>query len=64
MVGAMKTVDDLIAAMGGTSQMAKQLGVGPSTVSNWRAAGVIPARRYAQIEYEVDDVPMELFDFA
>ena len=35
-------VGDLIDALGGTVNAAKELGIGPSAVSNWRKFGVIP----------------------
>lgn len=60
----MNTVDDIIKAMGGATEMARRLGVSVSSVYNWKAADVIPSRWYAQIEYEVEDVPLDLFDFA
>lgn len=46
------TVDDLLDALGGTGAVADLLGIGASTVSNWRAAGEIPVgwhmRLYAE----------------
>ena len=37
-----KSIADLIEAFGGTAEMAKFLDVGPSAVSNWKAANDIP----------------------
>lgn len=46
------TVDELLDALGGTGAVADLLGIGASTVSNWRAAGEIPVgwhmRLYAE----------------
>jgi len=39
----LKTVDSIIDTFGGTNAVARQLGVGPPAVSNWRAAGAIPS---------------------
>jgi len=36
------TVSDLVDALGGTKKVAESLGVGPSAVSNWRAANELP----------------------
>lgn len=36
------TVDELLDALGGTGAVAELLGIGASTVSNWRAASEIP----------------------
>jgi len=44
---AMKDMDGIIAALGGTNKAAKVFGVTPQAVSNWKADGRFPrARRY------------------
>lgn len=42
----------LIAALGGTGAVAKLLGVGPSAVSNWKAANAIPSKWYLDLARE------------
>ena len=46
----LKSVDDIIEALGGTSAVAKRAGVSPSAVSNWRALGSIPAEYFLAFE--------------
>lgn len=41
---ARMTVSEFIDALGGTGATAKIFEVGPSAVSNWRAAGRLPPR--------------------
>ena len=43
-------LDRAINHVGGVSALARLLGTNQSTVSNWRARGVIPAERCAAIE--------------
>lgn len=43
------TVSEMIDALGGTNVVAETLGVVPSAVRNWRAAGVFPASLYPKI---------------
>lgn len=42
----MKTVSELIEALGGSTQLARRLSVPVSTVGAWKARGSIPARYY------------------
>jgi len=42
----LKSVDTIVEAFGGTTVVARRLGVGPPAVSNWRAAGVIPSEYF------------------
>jgi DNA-binding transcriptional regulator YdaS (Cro superfamily) len=38
----LKSVDEVIDALGGPSAMAELTGVGPSAVVNWRTRGIAP----------------------
>lgn len=42
-------IRDLIDGLGGGAQLAKRMGVLPSAISNWIAAGEIPAARHLQM---------------
>jgi hypothetical protein len=44
-----KQISSLIDALGGTCEVARQVGVVPSAVSNWKRAGRFPARLYVQM---------------
>lgn len=48
----MDTVSQVIDAFGGTSATARLFNVGPSAVSNWRAAGAFPDRLHYRISQE------------
>ena len=48
----LETVDALVEALGGTTAVAAIIGVGPSTVSNWRTWNRIPPRLFFKIEDE------------
>ncbi|MFC4170278.1 carph-isopro domain-containing protein [Teichococcus aestuarii] len=50
-------LDRAIAITGGASALARQMGVGPSAVSNWRIDG-IPARRARKLS-DVTGIPLE-----
>lgn len=41
----MQTVEQFIDAVGGTTSVARAMGISPSTVSSWKAAGNIPKWR-------------------
>jgi hypothetical protein len=45
----LKTVDEVIRALGGTVAAAKALDVGAPAVSNWKARNLIPSRTYVAI---------------
>jgi hypothetical protein len=45
----LKTVDEVIRALGGTAAAAKALDVGPPAISNWKARNLIPSRVYLVI---------------
>ena len=45
----LKTVDEVIRALGGTSAAAKALEVGAPAISNWKARNLIPSRAYLVI---------------
>ena len=45
----LKTVDEVIRALGGTSEAAKALEVGAPEISNWKARNLIPSRAYLVI---------------
>ena len=42
----LKTVDEIVAAFGGTGKAAKILGVDDPVISNWKARNKIPAKFY------------------
>ena len=44
------TVSDLIDALGGPSAAARELGVVPSAVTNWRRQGYIPGRNVIKVQ--------------
>ncbi|WP_452654886.1 carph-isopro domain-containing protein [Sphingomonas bisphenolicum] len=46
----MATASDIITALGGTSAVARELGLPPSTVSSWKAGARIPKWRMQGIE--------------
>ncbi|WP_152536483.1 carph-isopro domain-containing protein [Sphingobium sp. C100] len=45
----MATASDIIAALGGTSAVARELELSPSTVSSWKAGARIPKWRMPSI---------------
>lgn len=49
-IGRMNAIDISIDRAGGVVRLARALGVGQSVVSNWRAAGRVPANRVLAIE--------------
>lgn len=51
-----RTVDDVIEAIGGTAAVAALLGIGKSTVSSWRARGSIPAEHWKAIVDRADEI--------
>ena len=59
------TVSDVVAAFGGTGQMARTFGVLPSAVSNWKKAGRLPDRLHYRISREAMnrgiEIPHEFF---
>ena len=42
----LRTVPEVIAALGGTEHVAKTVGASYNAVSNWRTRGVFPAHTY------------------
>lgn len=51
-MGGMKIctdVESVVAAFGGTNAMAKEFGVLPSAVSNWKAQGYFPERMHYRL---------------
>ena len=49
----LKTVDDVIDALGGTSAVAKITGRKPQHVSNWRSDKRIPADTYLYLKHRL-----------
>jgi len=43
------SIRDLIFALGGTTALARVLGISPQAVSNWSRRGAIPVRRHYQV---------------
>lgn len=64
----LKTVDDVVEALGGTLKAAEAANVGASAVSNWKARGRLPSDRFllisSALEREGKSVTPELFGFA
>jgi len=62
-----KTVDDLVEALGGTGAVARIVGVVDGAVSQWRAAGKIPPANYLLLRKALaaidKDVLPSLFNF-
>lgn len=67
------SVDELVDAFGGTTAVARWLGVTKSCVSNWRADGAVPRGYHLQIYLEakrrslpihatVFNMPADLFE--
>lgn len=59
----MATTSDIIAALGGTSAVARELGLPPSTVSSWKGSARIPKWRMqgivamaARISVDLDSI--------
>ncbi|WP_369974079.1 carph-isopro domain-containing protein [Novosphingobium sp. GV055] len=50
----------MIAALGGTVEVAKAIQAPPSTVSSWKTAGKIPRWRMAEIERLAKDKGVSL----
>jgi len=46
-------VSDIVEKLGGTAKTAEIFGVGPSAVSNWKAAERFPARLHYRIAKEL-----------
>jgi hypothetical protein len=44
-----KTVDEMVDALGGTAAVAALTEVGLSAVSNWRAQGFVPAKKFVTL---------------
>ncbi len=63
----LKTVDDIIEALGGTGAVADLVELGPSAVSMWRTKGQIPAPLYLVIRDALASrrkrAPLSLFGF-
>lgn len=59
------SIDDLIAAFGGTTALGDWLGVGASAVSNWQARGNIPTGWHLRIYLECERrrIPIDLAVF-
>jgi hypothetical protein len=49
-------VKKIIDALGGNGELAHELGVVPSAVSNWRRAGRFPATTYLEMSFLLEDV--------
>jgi hypothetical protein len=45
----LRSVDDVVKALGGTVATASLAGVGKSAVSNWKANGSIPAENFLRL---------------
>ena len=45
----MKTPEDIVSVLGGTSKTAALLGISPQAVSNWLARGNVPLAHTAKI---------------
>lgn len=48
-----RTLDDLIDALGGTAAAASKAGVSPPAVSNWRSRGRVPPEHFLRLSDEV-----------
>lgn len=61
----MKTADQIIDALGGTTAVATGLGLTPSTVSSWREVNFIPKWRHpAMLAFAMaSDKPLGTGDF-
>jgi len=58
-----KQVGAIIDELGGTSHVAKMLGVQPSAVSNWRRDGRLPARTYLPLIDRLKGSDIVLFGY-
>jgi hypothetical protein len=63
----LRTVDDVIGALGGTTAVAKLCGTTLAAVSNWRLRRKIPSEKFLVFEAALRrkglEVPMRLFTF-
>ena len=50
----LRTVEDIVKAIGGNGAAAMLAGVGSPAVSNWKAAGSIPARHFIVFSEELE----------
>lgn len=48
-----RTLDELIEALGGTAAAATKAGVTPPAVSNWRTRGRIPPEHFLRLSDEI-----------
>lgn len=46
----LRSVRDVVTALGGPSATAKQLGIGPTAVANWLTKNCIPPARFLAIQ--------------
>lgn len=63
----MKNVTDIVTAFGGASSLARMLGVGVTTVSEWARRGSIPSRYHLRLSQMasvvgVDGISAEVID--
>ena len=54
-VMTLRTVEDVVAAFGGTAEMADWAGLGMSAISNWMARGFIPPGWHYRISAELKE---------
>ena len=64
----LRTVDDLVETLGGTTKVAELCGTTSAAVSNWRSRRKIPSEKFVLVEAALrkrgHDAPKRLFNFA
>lgn len=56
----METASDIIDALGGTSAVARELGLPPSTVSSWKSSDNIPKWRMPAVQAMADGLNISI----
>jgi hypothetical protein len=56
----LRSVDDIVDALGGTGAAAELVGLGRSAISNWRARGTIPAENFLTVASELEKRGLEV----
>jgi len=57
---AMEKASDIISALGGTSAVARELGLPPSTVSSWKSGAGIPRWRMPGVQAMANKLKIDL----